>query len=555
MFVTVIFNVEYMDISSRKMWYLKNLLHCKDNGWILITHDYIRKHFEELQDSINDRFIEQFEMRRFSLDEVKDVEQYFVPDEIFDSLERKKGSRTEMLFELNSKIYPDLDHYLCEIFQEIRLKHPNERIEGIFHCLEGFESLRRITAEFGCPLINYSFSAFRKVHGYMQTLYFANLWCHFWDSKECASRYEHYLDEDRSSLPVFTNKEIISIIGKEHTLPLIQLINSKPKYEMGICCECFSLLPQVFKDKPYTDDDIFYECKKLYGSEKLKVRSHAAHLNDIQVDRSEVHNDPVSTILSCKRVTAVQSQILLKVLLWGRPAVTMTESLPFTYLCDNDYTSDKGLDLQGLNYYIFGYLIPGNLMFSDEYWKWRLTNPTETSICQRHLDYLFNALGIDKTIAMRLNGKDRLRYFLESRHCDEQLIENVLCDETLENVNWDVVSSQFDVVTENGTKSYWRINTVNEDGSLCSVLSVEAKNAKAVRFYPLYDVAGFARLISVKINGKETSLGADKNQFRFMPKIKGHFTLPLGGTISDRLDVECTWEYRKIFEHLNSLYS
>ncbi len=84
MFVTVIFNVEYIDITSRKMWYLKNLLHCKDNGWIMITHDYIRKHFEELQDSIRDRFIDQFEMRRFTLEEVKDVEQYFLSDDIFD---------------------------------------------------------------------------------------------------------------------------------------------------------------------------------------------------------------------------------------------------------------------------------------------------------------------------------------------------------------------------------------------------------------------------------------------------------------------------------------
>ena len=162
MFVTVIFNVEYMDITSRKMWYLKNLLHCKDNGWIMITHDYIRKHFEELQDSITDRFIDQFEMRRFTFEEVKDVEQYFVSDEIFDGLEKEKGSRTEMLFDLISHPNEELDASLHEIFNQIRQRHPNEKIEGIFHCLEGYESLRKISEEIGCPLINYSFSAFRS---------------------------------------------------------------------------------------------------------------------------------------------------------------------------------------------------------------------------------------------------------------------------------------------------------------------------------------------------------------------------------------------------------
>lgn len=551
MFVSVIFNVEYMDITSRKMWYLKNLLHCKDNGWVLITHEYLYNHFEELQDSITDRFFDQFEMRRFTFDEIKDVEQYFVPDEVFDSLELQDGSRTEMLFDVNSQPYAKLTNSLREIFTQIQQRHPGKKIEGIFHCLEGYESLRKIAGDLNCPLINYSFSAFRKVHGYRQTLYFANVKNCFWGGNECAARYQRFLNEDYQVLPVFSNKELITIVGKEHTLPLMQLMNSKPKYEMGICCECFSMIPPVFAQKKYTDDDIFYECKKLYGNDQLKVRSHAAHLNDIQVDRSEVHNDPASTILSCKRSTAVQSQILLKVLLWGRTAITKTNSLPFTYLCQGDYTSEKVADIKGLNYFIFGYLIPGDLMFSDEYWKWRLTNPSETEIYQRHLDYLFNALGIDKEKVLQLRGKERLRYLLESRQCDEQLIENVLSDETIENINWDVTSSKFEVVTDDKSKAYWRIDTENADGSLTTHLAVDVKAAKTVKFYPLDDVAGFSKLKSVVINGKELSLDEPEKQFKFMPKIKGSYTFQLEEPYCGKLTMVCTWQYKKVFEFLN----
>lgn len=551
MFVSVLFNVEYMDITSRKMWYLKNLFHCKENGWALITHEYLYAHFKELQESITDRFFDQFEMRRFTLDEVKDVEQYFVPDDVFDGLEIEDGSRTEMLFDVNSHARPELDKSLEQIFTIIQQSHPNEKIEGIFHCLESFESLRKIANRLNCPLINYSFSAFRKVHGYRQTLYSANLYTYFWNGDECAGRYKKFLQEDHSSLPSFSNKELITIIGKEHTLPLIQLMNSQPKYEMGICCECFSLMPQVFKNKRYTDDDIFYECKRLFGSDKLKVRSHAAHLNDIQVERNEVHNDPVSTILSCKRLTAVQSQILLKVLLWGRTAVTKTNSLPFTYLCETDYTSEKVTDIQGLNYFIFGYLIPGDLMFSDEYWKWRLSKPSEIEIYQRHLVYLFNALGIDKAKLMMQSGKERLRYLLECRHCDEQLIKSVLSDEIIENINWDVASSQFDIVTKDGSKSYWRIDIENEDGSLSSTLSVDVFEAREVKFYPLYDVAGFARLNNVKINGEEYNLGDEKNLFKFIQKNKGAYILYLNEPYTGELTVECIWQYKKVFDHLN----
>jgi hypothetical protein len=518
----------------------------------MITHDYIRKHFEELQDSITDRFIDQFEMRRFTLEEVKDVEQYFVSDEIFNGLEREKGSRTEMLFDLISHPNEKLDASLHEIFIQIQQRHPNEKIEGIFHCLEGYESLRKIAEEIKCPLINYSFSAFRKVHGYRQTLYAANLYNHFWDDKECAARFDKFLQEEHSVLPVFSNQELIAMIGKQHTLPLIQLINSQPKYEMGICCECYALLPQVFKNKPYTDDDIFYECKRIFGSDKLKVRSHAAHLNDIQVDRSEVHNDPVSTMLSCKRLTAVQSQILLKVLLWKRTAVLNTPSLAFGFLCDKDYKSEKIADIVGLNYFILGYLIPSELMFSDEYWKWRLTNPSEVEIYQRHSNFLFNALGLDKEKLLSLQGKDRFKYLLEARGCDKQLIDNLLSDEVINNINWDVASSQFDVETLDCKKTYWRIDTENEDGSLTSKLSVDVDGATSVHFYPLYDVAGFAKLNEVKVNGKKVTLDQSMTIFRYMPKNKGCYKLPMNEAYCNHLEIECDWEYKGINEYLNS---
>lgn len=551
MFVTVVFNNEYMDITSRKMWYLKNLFHCKENGWIMITHDYIRKHFEELQESITDRFINQFEMRRFTLEEVKDVEQYFVPDEIFDDMEKEKGSRTEMLFDFFSKSNPKLDKYLNDIFSNIQKNHPDDKIEGIFNCLESFESLRKISLELGCPIINYSFSAFRKVHGYRQTLYVTNLRTNFWNGKECDERYNRFLQEDRTDLPTFTNEELITIIGKEHTLPLIKLIKSKPKYEMGICCECFSLVPPVFNKKPYTDDDIFYECKKLYGSDKLKVRSHAAHLNDIQVDRNEVHNDPVSTLLSSKRVTAVQSQILLKSLLWKRTTILKTDSLALSFLCEKDLSSEKTPSLEGLNYFFFGYLIPSDLMFSDEYWKWRFTNPSEKEIYWRHFSFLLTTLGIDKKKMMDLQGKDRFRNLLESRNCDHQLIDSLLNDDIVDNVNWDVATSQFDVISGEGRKTYWRIDTEKE-GGLTSNLSVECKEVSAVKFYPLYDVAGFARLISVKVNGKVLNLNSEMKSFQFMPKNKGCFTLIMDEIIKNYIDIECIWEYKKVYDFLNS---
>ena len=311
-------------------------------------------------------------------------------------------------------------------------------------------------------------------------------------------------------------------------------------------------MPQVFKNKRYTDDDVFYECKSLFGSDKLKVRSHAAHLNDIQVDRNEVHNDPASTILSCKRITAVHSQILLKALLWERTAVTKTNCLPFTYLCEKDYTSEKKASIRGLNYYLFAYLIPGDLMFSDKYWKWRLTNPSETEIYERHLDFLLNTLDIDGELLFSLQGKERFRYLLECRNCDAQLIDSLLNNELLENVNWDVASSKFEVEMESGSKSYWRIDVENADGSLSTNLTVKVIKATKISFCPLVDVAGFVRLKSIVINGEKRCLDNACTDFVFIPKTNGAFDFLVSDPFSGLLKIECVWEYKKVFEFLNN---
>lgn len=545
MFVLVLFNTEYMDITMRKVWYLKNLFHCKENGWILITHEYMRTHFLELQESITPRFFDQFEMIPFKIEELSNVEQYFVDDDVFDSLESLYGTRTETLTYLFSQRYDKLENRLFEIFEMIQLKHPKEKIEGIFNSLDAFESLRYVAKKLKFPIVNYSFSAFRKPHGYRQTLYTATSNGYYWDANDSALRYANYLSEQCAKIPVFSNTELIAIFGKERTLPLIQLISFIPKYEMGICCECFSLAPQVFSDYQITDDDIFYECKKLYSKDQMFVRSHAAHLDDIQVDRDEVHNDPASYILSCKRVSSVLSQIILKVLLWKRTAIMRKTTNTLSFLCESDYSSLRTVNLCALNYYIFCYLIPNDLMFSDEYWKWRLTNPKECEIYKRHLDFYIEKLNLPNSILTEKDESIRFKSILQSRGCDEELINILLADKHDFDIDYNTASSR---IVVNG-KSYWRLNKL-ENSQLHFHIELN-DSTDSIDFYPLDDVAGFSQIISVKVNGTELPLSLKDSDYRYMKKVMGHYSFPIVNNNRGALHIEIVWQYKKVFDYLN----
>lgn len=532
-----------MDIASRSKWYLKNLLHCKENGWILITHEYLWKHFEEIQQDITPRLFNDFEMRPFTADEVKDVEQYFIPDELFEKIEQQAGSRTEMLFQLSSSSNDMLEKTLQSVITKIYSKHPNEKIDGVLYSLETWEPVHRVCVNNMIPLIPYSFSSIRKPHGYQQTLYHANINTYLHTSKEAECRYNHYVAASIFE-PIFSHRELIAILGKERTLPLIPLMNAEPKYEMGICTECFSITPQFFIHDKTTDDDIRFECEKLYKKSQITVRNHALQVDYMHLDRSTTHNDPAAWILSCRRLTAARSQIGLKILLWGRTAVIKPDTLGFSFMCEKDYTSTRKVDLRALNFYLFCYLVPNDLMFSGEYWQWRMTNPTETEIYKCHLDFYIEKLNLPELILTEQDEPTRFKSLLQSRGCDEELINILLEDKHDFNIDYNTASSH---IVING-KSYWRLNKI-ENGVRHFHIELN-ESADTIDFYPLDDVAGCARLVNVSVNGKPMDV-SNFADFKYMPKVSGHYTLPFPLTAGKTI-IDIAWDYQSNSDFLNA---
>jgi hypothetical protein len=525
-----------MDIASRSKWYLKNLLHCKDNGWILITHEYMRKHWEQLQEEVTPSLFQSWEMHPFTIDEVKDVEQYFIPDELFDQLERRLGSRTEILWQLSNNGNEQLENCLQDLVDAIRSKHPHEKIDGMFHSLEAWQPLRNVCKLNNICLIPYSFSALRKPHGYRQTLYFVSQKGRLCTTEECQNRFTNYLDENNNFSPIFSNRELIAIFGKERTLPLLPLLQAEPKYEMGICTECFSFLPQFSVFDKNTDDDTRYECEKLYDKSQITVRNHSLQVDYMHLDRTTVHNDPAAWILSSRRLTLSRSQIGLKILLWNRTAIVPSDSLSFSFMCEKDYTSTRKVDLRALNFYLFCYLIPNDLMFSGEYWQWRMTNPTETEIYKRHLDFYIEKLNLPKSIFTEHDEPTRFKSLLQSRGCDEELINILLEDKHDFDIDYNTASSRLVV---NG-KSYWRLNKI-ENGVRHFHLELN-ESADTIDFYPLDDVAGCARLVSVSVNNKPVDV-SNLTDFRYMPKVSGHYSLPIPPT-ADKTIIDIAWDYQ-----------
>jgi hypothetical protein len=547
MFISLVLNTEYGNILSRKLFYLQNLKFCAKNHGIMISYEYMKTHFEELRKGSSEQLLKSWDIDDIDSIGIEKVEQYFFPDSLFESVEKLYQSRTDAIFNMFENDIPELRECLDGFIADIKKKHPEERIEGLFCVQEPLGFVREVCKKNEITIIPYFFSALRQPHGYRETLYYVNLNDWLYSTNEPKDRYEKFLKESKLQF-VLSHKELIALLGKIRTFSLLPYIGIEPKYELGVCCEAWSVIPQYFSRGKVTDDDIFFDADKYFTKDQLKVRSHALQLDEIQVDRSYVHNDPASYILSCRRLAAVRSQILLKALLWGRTTVAYTDMLGFSYLCEKSIKSTEKVDINALNWYLFGYLVPHDLMFSHDYWRWRLTNPSEEEIYLYNLNHLLGLFGL--TIdALKDSRNDRFRTILENRIDDKELID-ILCSENdvvNDNIDFDNAISKFEI----NKKSLWRINKKNNE-SLCCHCEVSVNSIESLYFYPFDDVAGIGEIDSIIINGISANLSLAPIYFE---KVKGRIDLLpyvqkiIGNTPMNSIEV--IWRTNPVVYYLN----
>ncbi|MCM1215129.1 MAG: hypothetical protein NC548_11485 [Lachnospiraceae bacterium] len=540
MFVTIILDTEYMGMGERHKWFFKNLSHAKANNWLVITHEYLDRHYKEYAGRCAERFYDEFEMRRLDEEEYRQISKGFVPDEIFTSKEAEMGSRTEFLSYLFQEHYEELEQCLISIIDAELKKRTGEKVEGIFNCLDCFYSIKYLGEYYNCPVIPYVFSAIRKVHGYQQTLYVTSMDGNLASSDDGKKRYEKFRGEKGDTI-VFSRRELLALLGKEHNIPLIKLLDCVPKYEMGVCGGAYNINNSFWKFK-YTDDDIYYECQKHYSMKEIKTRMHPIVYDRLGLGRETLKNDPVSFILSCKRVTGVQSQILLKAMLWNRTVYIKNDFPKFSFLCEKDINGTDKVNVASLNYYLFGILIPSDMMFDVEYWRWRINeNPSEHEIYDRHLGYILKSLGLEAAVIYGGREKERFLYLLQKRSCAEDLINDLLEEEVPTDIHFDVLTSKLEIGKASAVPH--SLNCLNRyaDGKVYSRFVVDCESgADFLRFYPFVDVGGSARINHLRIDG---SCMVKEKGYVYYPKKNGYETCDQIELAPGKHVVDVEWEY------------
>lgn len=507
MYISVVLNNEYMLTKERNKWFLKALAKAKYDDCLIITHECLGKDIEGLIDNCDDRFYNEFEMEKVTPEDVRKMSICYIPDSFFDDLYSASNSRTKTILNLSNNRFEELENLIIRFIDKELKKRNISKPDYILNCLHTFESIRYIANYYECPIIPYVFSSIRKVHGYAETLYMAHMDNDLFNSGAAKAMYDNF-DADIVPFKLFNRREILSLIGKKHNLCLMPMLEKQGKYEIGVIGEGFHIIPQTYQMELTTDDDLYYESELLFGKENITSRLHPMQLDQSGMGRRHMKNDPAAFVLSAKRLATVQSQMIIKAVMWNRAACRVGDSTPYSFLFSRDFKELDPIKEEDLNFIIFAYFIPNSCMFSEEYWLWRLTNPSVNDILNRHIKEIFADLGLEESVLYKDN---RIIQILKNRGCSDNEIKRYLkTDVDTTDIQYNYISSRA-ISTCDGEKVR-DIFVLNDfDGNdIISTFEIEDKDADNLNLYLTNDIDGFVTIKRITVGDKEIEVDSSE---------------------------------------------
>ncbi|MBO5644038.1 MAG: glycosyltransferase [Lentisphaeria bacterium] len=307
-----------------------------------------------------------------------------IDQKLFADLEEKFKSNNLVWKYLMTSTHEPLMQFLRETIAEISKKEPVEAM--LLSC--NLPSADHVGRELGIPVIHTEIGPTRKPQ-YQQTAY--------WDlsgvngNTEAARRFEKSKDQLSSNL--LSNRELLALFMSKEEVQRTDSIEENIDYETGIAGQVDDDSNIIAYSKGFNNQELQQFVNFHFGEENVLFRSHPAAKSYFtsRLDRSP------STLHFFKRIkqlVTINSSMALEASLFDKPVMVMGDS-PFSILSDDLLSGKIAEDghINELNFLYLNYIIPYELMFNYEYYKWRLSFPSEQEIREYHLNFYLKKKG------------------------------------------------------------------------------------------------------------------------------------------------------------------
>ncbi len=270
-----------------------------------------------------------------------------------------------------------------------------------------FKSLENVCKKKKIKLLQLELTTFRPAIYQTMLGYFQ-----FYDKYDSLKMDKDYLSfmNEVGNLKFFNRKELLALFLDKNQLRFLNHLNDSPKYELGIS---IGMLDYSETAKCHIDENkLLKQINQMVPLEKISLRMHPNRVRDKEkfgkyaIDKS---NNALEWILKNKRIVSAGSNIAFETMLLGRTSYVMGDNYPYRWggVTSLEQIEDKICEISYLNYIIFAYYAPYDLMFDKDYIEWRMTNPTLQEIYEYNQQYLLKNFHLDKNI-FNISPKNRL---------------------------------------------------------------------------------------------------------------------------------------------------
>lgn len=186
---------------------------------------------------------------------------------------------------------------------------------------------------------------------------------------EFDKRFKNFL-KISDKVKILDRKELLKVISPKYSDELIKVLTrkTKPEYKIGVGMQVEMDTNLLIYNNGYAYFDVVLQARKECNN--VLIRNHPCasvkfvNLFGCELDTSK---NSYEFINSCENVYCMNSSVGLEAMLLGRKAKIFGQN-PFKSLT----TMDEETLIKALNFAIFGYQVPVELLFDDNYYSKRI---------------------------------------------------------------------------------------------------------------------------------------------------------------------------------------
>lgn len=399
-----IFHKQIRDIPNEKISYI-------------LTPDYLE-------------FRDQYFLKEYFL-KISSISKYLINEVAFSKFTEKSHLIWETL-KLDRDL--QLEEYFKELIQEISQKN---EVEAIL-LWNDFPSVEKIAEELNIPVIHNELGPFREPV-YRMTGYFDFKGLHL--KSEFRDRLEKF-SKEINDLPqdlIWQSEDLLKLLVMPNFLENIEReCEITPLYDIGVALQAED--PRVNR-RGLTNHLFLQKIYKTFGKNvKLLSRLHPEDLTSYSEEELGVKDNSdfaYKFICNCRQIMTLNSNVAIEALLYNK-SIYFEEFHQVDFFNSN---KKQSLDCDtpkevALNFLIFCYLVPYELIYDLKYYRWRLNKPTEREIFDYHQQFYTKKFILDygKSIKELFVQADQLNNEIEELKIQKNNLRLEI--EAIKNSHW-----------------------------------------------------------------------------------------------------------------------